>query len=126
MRDNIEDIAAELAQGRTDAGTRESVVKLLLFVPSAFTREFYEPEGVAFPDAYTRADGDTVRKGLPYAGEPIYLQAREIARKMIRQGDFHLVDAVIVWSAEGKVLKEAQDRGLSLRACRFSEVTHRF
>lgn len=110
------------------AGVREEdATKLLLFVPSAFAREMFEPEGVVFSDNYIYSRSrDQKRRVASYLEEPIYLHAREAARKLIEADRFTDLRIVIAWSAEGTLVQQAIEQGLSLHRVRFSEITCNF
>jgi hypothetical protein len=94
--------------------TERTVSKLLLFIPSAFAREVYEPQGIRFPDYYLRPWWGAVVR-LPYRREPIYAQARTIAREFIAQGQSMEVDQVLRWSAERSLVEQGMERGVKLR-----------
>src|SRR4051812_7222222 len=98
-------IHAELVRSGVRA---EDAAKLLLFTPSAFAREMFEPGGVTFSNDYFRSDdrGHT-RRRKSYLREPIYQQARTVARRLIEQERFGDLRVVIAWSAEGKLMEQA-------------------
>ena len=107
--------------------TEEQATKLLLFVPCAFAREMFEPEGVQFSDYYLRSDdrGATHRR-KSYLREPIYQQARTLARRLIEQERFTDLRVVIAWSAEGDLVQQAIQRGSVLNTAKMTEPTHYF
>src|SRR5438045_3144717 len=90
----------------------EEATKVLLFVPCAFAREMFEPEGVQFSDHYFRSDKHcATRRRKSYLREPIYQQARAIARQFIEQERFTDLRIVIAWSAEGDLIQQAIAQG---------------
>ena len=121
---SIEEIHASLLQSGV---TSENATKLVLFVLSAFAREMFEPDGVSFPECYTRDDGGgAVLRRIPYRREPIFREARAVAREFIDSGRFHEIDVVLLWSSEGKLIREAIASGASIRGAKFTELTHHF
>ena len=120
----IDDIIDELKRsGYSD----EQATKLALFVPSAFAREMYEPDGVRFMDTFIRHNTSTgTRMRRQYADEPIYEQARRIAREMIDAERFQEIDNVIIWSAESQIMQQATDKGVPPGKRRLSENVHHF
>jgi hypothetical protein len=114
---------SEAAEALRAAGLGErSIPKLLLFIPSAFAREVYEPQGVGFPDFYLRPwCGKSVVR-LPYRREPIYIQARRMARDLLARGQSSEVEGVLRWSAEQDLMEQAKERGLKMR--QVAEILH--
>jgi hypothetical protein len=107
--------------------TEEQATKLLLFVPCAFAREMFEPEGVQFSDYYLRSnDGCATNRRKSYLREPIYQWARAVARQFIEQERFTDLRIVIAWSAEGNLVQQAIERGCLLNSVKMAEPTHYF
>ena len=96
-----------------DAGATLSFTsKALLLIPSAFAAEKYAAEGVEFPACFeVGPEGET--RSLPYSGEPIYGEARQLARRWILEERHSLVARVLDWSAEAKGIKDVRARGLT-------------
>jgi hypothetical protein len=120
--DSSDEIHAELVQ----SGLRiEDATKILLFTPSAFAREMFEPEGVTFSNDYFRSDDlGLTRRRKSYLREPIYQQARIVARRLIEEERFGDLRVVIAWSAEGELMQQAGER--ATRICKILEITHNF
>jgi hypothetical protein len=119
---SLDEIHTEL----TDAGVRdEDATKLVLFTPSTFAREMFEPQGVQFTDTYFRSDdAGRTRRRKSYVREAIYQQARMVARHLIEHQRFEDVRMVASISAEAKLVEQADARSGSL--LQVLEITHNF
>ena len=84
----------------------------------------FEPEGITFPDHYTRTNPNRPARRVQYRREPIFQTARAVARELIDAGRFHEVDIVVLWSAEGKLIKDAISKGS--RLAEITEIAHHF
>jgi hypothetical protein len=105
----------------------EQATKLLLFVPCAFAREMFEPEGVQFSDDYFRSDGPgTSPRRKSYLREPIYQQARAVARRFIEHERFTDLRIVVAWSAEGDLIQQAIEQGCLLNTAKMAPPIHNF
>jgi hypothetical protein len=119
-RDSLDEIEALLADRNI---IPETALRLLLLIPSAFAREYFEAQGVSFPDSYfSGPQGHFVSR--PYSTEPIYDEARLLARKWISESRLSLVQRILDWSAEANLIKQAKEKGSTLK--RISEVHHGF
>ena len=110
----------------TSAGVRDQdATRLVLFTPSAFAREIFEPQGVQFTDTYFRSeDTGRTRRRKSYAREAIYQQARTVARRLIENERCEDVRIVASISAESKLVEQAGARSGGLR--QVLEITHNF
>ena len=95
--------------------------KLVLFIPSAFAREYFEPTGIQFPDQFLVGPRGRF-KSKAYAAEPIYVSARQLARCWIAESRTSLVMRILDWSAEANAIKKAKAENLT--PSRMSEVHH--
>jgi hypothetical protein len=119
-RHDMDDIESVL----TSAGvSSREALKLMLLLPSVFAREHDETEGIESPEHFFVGplEGRVERS---YESEPIYLSARELARKWMAEGSGSLVGRVLEWSAEASSIKEAREKGL--KPTRMSAVHHGF
>jgi hypothetical protein len=91
-----------------------AALKLVLFIPSAFAREHFEPQGVCFPDHFLVGPKGSYTK-REYAAEPIYLQARLLARRWFAESRHSLIMRVLDWSAEANAINQAKERGQTPR-----------
>lgn len=96
--------------------------RLVLLIPSAFAREHYEPKGIAFPDVFLVGPRGHYTEHR-YDAEPMYLQARELARSWVNSRPSWVM-RVLDWSAEANAIKEAEGRGLT--PTQMSAVHHGF
>ena len=106
-----------------DGVPARQAAKLVLLIPSAFAREHFEPDGIAFPDSFLVGDPDRPESRL-YSTEPFYVEARRLARVWAAESRPSLVLRVLDWSAEAKSIKEAKARGLT--PTRLAQVHHGF
>jgi len=119
-QNNLDEIEKLLV---SDGVSPQEALKLVLLIPSAFAREYFEPEGIAFPDIFlTGEPGQYIAH--PYSSEPIYAQARMLARRWLAEARPSLVLRVLDWSAEADTIKQAKEQGL--RLSKVSEVHHGF
>lgn len=88
------------------------VEKLLLFIPSAFAAEHYEVDGIPFPKTFFVGPVGHFRE-MSYANEPVYVEARRIAARWIKEGKSSLIGRVLDWSAEAKGIEKAKSAGLT-------------
>jgi len=118
-RHSLDEIEALLVSRGVTATT---ALKLVLLIPSAFAREYFEPEGIEFPSHFfVGPKGHYTEK--PYAGEPVHESARRLAKRwMTSQPAF--VGRVLDWSAEASSIKQAREK--SLTPSRMSIVHHCF
>ena len=79
----IEEIHASLVRSGISS---DDATKLVLFVPTAFAREMFEPEGITFPDHDTRTDPNRPARRIRYRREAIFQAARAVARELIDAG----------------------------------------
>jgi hypothetical protein len=101
----------------------ETAARLVLLIPSAFAREYFEPQGISFPENFLSGpQGHFVLQ--PYSGEPIYVEARALARRWISESKTSLVERVLDWSAEADLIKQAKQQGTKPE--RISEIHHGF
>src|SRR5882757_4613383 len=106
-RHSLDEIESLLVQA---GATSEFSLKLTLLIPSAFAREHFAPEGIAFPDTFlVGPSGDYSER--PYSSEPIYSSARALARRWLSESRPSLVARVIDWSAEAKSIQQAREQG---------------
>jgi len=108
-RHSLDEIESLLMQEGVTSGDS---LKLTLFIPSAFAREYFEPEGIGFPDEFIVGEPGAyvVRR---YEDEPIYLAARRLARRWLDEHRPSLVGRVLDWSSEAEALKLAREQGLT-------------
>jgi hypothetical protein len=117
-RHSLDEIQALLASRGVPASV---ALKLVLLIPSAFAREHFEPQGIAFSDHFlVGPPGNYLTR--PYAAEPIYSQARFLARRWVEESHPSLVMRVLDWSAEANAIKQAKEQGQAPRE--FSAVHH--
>jgi hypothetical protein len=102
---------------------REAAERLMLLIPSAFAREYYEREGITFPDHFLVGPAGAYAE-RPYASEPFHSSARELARRWIEEARLSLVMRVLDWSAEANGIKQAREQGLTPSS--MSAVHHGF
>jgi hypothetical protein len=103
--------------------TPSQAERMLLFIPSAFAREYFEPQGIQFPEHFFVGPREQLIE-RDYASEPIYECARQVARRWVAEGRHSLVQRVLDWSAEAKGIAEAKAQGLT--PSRMSAVHHGF
>lgn len=109
LRNNMDEIEAELlSQGCSEV----LVERLLLFIPSAFAAEHYEPEGILFSTEFLVGESGSFQE-RKYKDEPVYQEARKLARRWLQEGRPSLVGRVLDWSAEANGIKDARARGLT-------------
>ena len=85
-------------------------LKLVLLIPSAFAREHFEPQGIKFPDHFwVGPRGRFISR--QYSAEPIYKQARLLARRWLAESGASLIMRVLDWSAEADAIRKAKDQG---------------
>lgn len=85
--------------------------KLVILIPSAFAAAHYEPTGIEFPTEFlVGAPGEEQTR--PYATEPVYVEAKQLAERWLTEGRPSLVARVLDWSAEANGIKEANSKGL--------------
>jgi hypothetical protein len=102
---------------------QQAAERLMLLIPSAFAREYYEREGITFPDHFlVGPSGACVERS--YASEPFHCSARELARRWIAESRLSLVMRVLDWSAEANGIKQAREQGLTPSS--MSAVHHGF
>jgi hypothetical protein len=128
----VELTAAELVR-RHDLGEIEAVLRaegvparevtrLVLLIPSAFAREYYEPRGIEFPDTFLVGPSGHYTERA-YGSEPMWTHARDLARRWtISQPTW--TKRILDWSAEANAIKEAEGRGLT--PTRMSAIHHGF
>lgn len=109
LQHDIDEIEADLLSQGCSAALAE---RLLLFIPSAFAAEHYETEGIAFSAEFFVGERENLRERR-YADEPVYLEARKLARRWLREGRPLLVGRVLDWSAEANGIKEARAKGVT-------------
>lgn len=119
-RNSLDDIEKLLV---SEGISGQEALKLVLLIPSAFAREYFEPQGISFPDTFfTGSPGQyTVH---PYSSERIYAQARMLARRWLAESRPSLVLRVLDWSAEANTIKQAKEQGLT--PGKVGEVHHGF
>jgi hypothetical protein len=117
-RDNLSEIETVLCSKGANSSDAK---RLVLLVPSAFAREYFEPDGIEFPNYYL-AGPEGHDQELPYDSEPIYLSARRLAQRWLAESRPSLVKRVLDWSAEASGIKQARERGLT--PSRVSVVRH--
>jgi hypothetical protein len=115
---DLEEIEASLI---AQACPADIAAKLVLFIPSAFAAEYYGSMGIEFPDYFLVGDPGQFKQ-LPYADEPIYVEAKRLARRWLTESRPSVVERVLDWSAEAKSIKEAKAKGLT--PVRVSAVHH--
>jgi hypothetical protein len=118
----VEDAALELVHKHSLDEIEESLVsrgvtahaaqRLVLLVPSAFAREYFESSGVEFPKYFLVGPAGQYSE-RSYDSEPFHVAARELARRWIAQSRLSLVMRVLDWSAEAKGIKEAREKGFT-------------
>jgi hypothetical protein len=88
----------------------EAAERLVLLIPSAFAREYFEPSGIEFPDHFlVGSPGNYTER--PYDAEPFHGAARELARRWLSESRLSLVMRVLDWSAEAKGIKKQTSKG---------------
>jgi len=118
----VEDAALELVHKHSLGEIEDSLVsrgvtpqaaeRLILLIPSAFAREYYEPSGIEFPSHFlVGPTGRYVERS--YDAEPFHAAARELARRWIDESRLSLVMRVLDWSAEATAIKQARTQGLT-------------
>jgi hypothetical protein len=115
---DMDEIEGELLSSHCPS---ELLDKLLLFIPSAFAAEYYEPQGIAFPEIYLIGDPGQFSE-RQYADEPIYVEAQRLARHWLNGDRTSLVNRVLDWSAEAESIEKAKAEGLT--PTRLSAVHH--
>ena len=119
-RNNQDEIEAALVR----AGAAPSFAsKLVLLIPSAFARERFSGDGIEFPDTFLVGSAGNFKE-RQYSAEPVYLTARSLARHWLAEGKSSLIARIVDWSAEGSVIRQARERGLT--PTRMSAVHHGF
>jgi hypothetical protein len=118
--DLIESVAVEMARNDdTDANIKYLVDKgipnkiaqrIVLFTQSAFAREYYEPKGIQFPDFFYFTHKGKFQKRL-YKFEPLYLHARDIARRWFSESKLEMAIKVLAGSAEAAAIEQIQAKG---------------
>lgn len=109
----------------TEGAARALAPRLVLLVPSAFAREVFEPQGIAFPETFlTPGEGDADPIEHSYLEEPVYLEARTLARGWISASKEGAIARILEWSAEAGSIEEARTSGLT--PSRVGPVTHDF
>lgn len=103
--DEIEDVLVQ--QGLLPDFASKSV----LLIPSAFAAAQFEPTGIEFPSQFLVGPPGNERT-LSYATEPVYVEARRLAERWLKEGRLSLVKRVLDWSAEANCIKEANAKGL--------------
>lgn len=103
--------------------TPQAAERLVLLIPSAFAREYFEPSGVEFPSHFLVGPAGCFTE-RSYDSEPFYGAARELARRWIAEARLSLVIRVLDWSAEANGIKEAKAKGLT--PSRMSAIHHGF
>lgn len=119
-RHSLDEIESVLVEA---GATPDLALKLVLLIPSAFAREHYASEGIEFPDTFLVGPSGNYSQQL-YASEPIYVSARELARRWLSESRPSLVARVIDWSAEANSIEQARAQGLT--PTRLSAVHHGF
>jgi hypothetical protein len=109
LKHDMDEIEAELLSQGCSPALAE---RLLLFIPSAFAAEHYESEGIPFSAKFLVGGPGRIRE-RKYADEPVYLEARQLARRWLQEGRPSLVGRVLDWSAEANGIKEARAKGLT-------------
>jgi hypothetical protein len=117
-RHSQDEIESILVQGGVSSAF---ALKLVLLIPSAFSREHFGPEGIVFPDTFLIGPSGKYSE-RPYSSEPIYVSARALARRWLSESRPSLVARVIDWSAEAKSIKQAREQGQTPQ--RVSAVHH--
>jgi len=108
-RHSLDEIEATLV---SRGATPRDAERLVLLIPSAFAREYFERDGIAFPDHFLIGpSGKYVER--PYTAEPFYRSARELARRWIAESRNSLVMRILDWSAEANAIKQAREQGLT-------------
>lgn len=103
--------------------SRSSAERLVLLIPSAFAREYFEPRGVEFPGHFlVGPPGNYTERS--YEAEPFHAAARELARRWMKESRHSLILRVLDWSAEASAIKHAQEQGLT--PSRLSAIHHGF
>jgi len=97
--------------------------KLVLLIPSAFAREYFEPQGITFPDTYLLGSPGNYTTHA-YSSELFYAQARLLARRWLTESRPSLVMRILDWSAEANSINQAKEQGLT--PSKVSEVHHGF
>lgn len=101
----------------------QAAERLVLLIPSAFAREYFEPSGIEFPNHFLIGPpGNYTERS--YNSEPFHGAARELARRWISESRLSLVMRVLDWSAEANGIKQAKEQGLT--PSRMSAVHHGF
>jgi hypothetical protein len=119
-RHSLDEIEQLLVSGGV---TPQVATKLVLLIPSAFAREYFERDGIEFPEHFLVGPAEHYVE-RPYASEPLHAAARELARRWIAESRLSLVMRVLDWSAEANGIKEAKGKGLT--PTRLSAVHHGF
>lgn len=90
----------------------QAAERLVLLIPSAFAREYFEPSGIEFPNHFLIGPpGNYTERS--YDSEPFHGAARELARRWITEARLSLVMRVLDWSAEANGIKQAKEQGLT-------------
>ncbi len=119
-RHSLDEIEAILVQSGVSPS---DALRLVLLIPSAFAREHFEPQGIGFSETfYVGEKGNYETRA--YADEPIYEEARQLARHWIAESRQSLIMRVLDWSAEANALEEAKKQGKT--PTRFSILHHGF
>lgn len=106
---SLDEIEESLVNSGVPAPT---ALKLVMLIPSAFAREHFEPQGIKFPEHFfVGSNGQFSER--PYSSEPIYSQARSLARRWLGESRPSLILRVLDWSAEANSIKEANERGFT-------------
>jgi len=102
---------------------RETAKRLSYFIPSAFAKASLANYGLAFPDHY-KVMSDPELTPREYAKEPIYCEALEAARQYIDAGNTDTVDYLVAWSAEGKLVAHAIQKGEDLSKVKMHPIAY--
>lgn len=109
LKHDMDEIENELlSQGCSQALAE----RLLLFIPSAFAAEHYEPQGIPFAQEFFVGESGNVQE-RHYKNEPVYLEARELAKRWFQEGRTSLIGRVLDWSAEAFGIEDAKAKGLT-------------
>ena len=98
----------------------EQAADCFLFVPCAFAREMFR-QGVQFSITFRSDDRSRRPRRKSYLREPIYQQARVLARRLIEQERFTDLRIVITWSAEGDLIQQAIDQICVLNTAKMAD-----
>ena len=109
LKHDMDEIESELlSRGCTQALAE----RLMLFIPSAFAAEHYEPQGIPFAKEFFVGESGKLQE-RQYEDEPVYLEARNLAKRWLQEGRPSLISRVLDWCAEANAIKEARAKGLT-------------